>query len=169
MPIPPEDSRPGHTSSGREQPTQRRLNRPKDKDDLLQLLTEQGPFQEYRDVLVFAAALGWYQRKRLPLGAKGEAIRWETATNRKGTEALVNMIAAAESENPEILAAELFDERLEIFEEYANGGLEILQTMLKSEIRPPLDVLLELVQSAFKGAIAREVVDLTSAAEYLEF
>ena len=49
----------------------RRLNRPKDKDDLLAQLVDQGPFQELRDVLVFAAAVGWHENRRVPLAARG--------------------------------------------------------------------------------------------------
>lgn len=151
-------------SSGR----QRRLSRPRDKDDLLQQLTEDGPFDEYRDVLVFAAALGWHERRRVALAAKGEPIRWEVATNRRGTEALVNMIAAVESGDPEILAEARFEERLTIFEEYANGGLEILRALLATEPRPAVDVVLELVQRVSRANRARDVIDLSSAVNNLD-
>src|SRR5438874_2284392 len=148
---------------------QRRLNRPKDKDDLLQQLTEHGPFEEYRDVLVFAAALGWHEQRRIPLAAKSEPIRWEVATNRRGTEALVNMIAAVKSGDPEILAGDRFEERLTIFEEYANGGLEILRALLDTEPRPAVDVVLELVQRVSRADQARDVIDLSGAAHNLDF
>lgn len=163
----------GHTSesagAGRGQSTSRRLNRPKDKDDLLRQLTEEGPFQDIRDVLVFAAALGWHEGRHLPLGAKGEAVRWETATNRRGTEPLVNMIAAVRTGDPEILASDRFDERLEIFEEYANGGLELLRGLLASDPRPPVDVILGLVQGVSRAAEEGEAVNLSEAADSLEF
>jgi dnd system-associated protein 4 len=155
--------------AGHGQATSRRLNRPKDKDDLLKQLTEQGPFQDNRDVLVFAAALGWHEGRRVPLGAKGEAIRWETATNRRGTEALTNMIAAARTGDPEILASDRFDERLEIFEEYANGGLEILRAMLASDPRPPVDVILGLVQGVCRADSDGDAINLSEAADSLEF
>jgi dnd system-associated protein 4 len=149
--------------------TPRRLNRPKDKDDLLQQLTEKGPFQEYRDVLVFAAALGWHEGRRQPLGIKGEPIRWDVATHRRGTEALVNMIAAAATEDPEIVAPDRFDERLEIFEEYANGGLEILRSLLASDPRAPVDVVLALVQKVCRSDDEPDQVDLAGVADSLEW
>lgn len=148
---------------------QRRLNRPKDKDDLLQQLTEQGPFDEYRDVLVFAAALGWYEAHRVPLGTKGEPIRWDVAAHRRGTEALANMIAAAATDDPEVVAADRFDERLEVFEEYANGGLERLRGLLAGDPRPPVDVILGLVQKACRAGDEPDRLDLSSAAENLEW
>ncbi len=163
----------GHTAeaagAGHGPATSRRVNRPKDKDDLLKQLTEQGPFQDNRDVLVFAAALGWYEGRQVPLGVKGEAIRWETATNRRGTEPLTNMIAAVRTGDPEILAADRFDERLEIFEEYANGGLEILRGMLASDPRPPVDVILGLIQGVCRTDSEGETIDLSEAADSLEF
>jgi dnd system-associated protein 4 len=150
-------------------PAQRRLNRPKDKDDLLQQLTAQGPFQEYRDVLVFAAALGWHEGHRVPLAAKGEPIRWDVATHRRGTESLANMIAAASSNDPEIVAGDRFEERLAIFEEYANGGLELLQSMLASDPRAPVDVILALIQKVSRSEEESDQVDLASAADSLQW
>ena|SRR2546429_3550907 len=152
------------------QPVQRRLNRPKDKDDLLQQLTEHGPFHEYRDVLVFAAALGWYEGQRVPLGAKGEPIRWEAATNRRGTEVLANMIGAAATDDAEIVSPSRFEERLAIFEEYANGGLERLRGALaEAGPRPPLDVILALVQKACRADKEPDPVDLSSLADDLQW
>jgi dnd system-associated protein 4 len=147
----------------------RRLNRPKDKDELLVQLTEQGPFDEYRDVLVFAAALGWHERRRVQLDARGEPIRWETATNRRGTEALVNMIAAVETSDPEILSGDRFDERLQIFEEYANGGLVVLQALLSVDPRPAVDVILEIVQRVAREDESKDAVELAGAADELNW
>jgi dnd system-associated protein 4 len=149
--------------------TQRRLNRPKDKQEFLDELIQNGPFREYRDALVFAAAVGWFEKKRQQLGVKGESIRWETATNRRGTEALANMIAAVESGDPEILADARFDERLTIFEEYANGGLEIIRNLLAAEPRPAVDVILELIQKVSRSDDARPTVDLAGAADELDW
>jgi dnd system-associated protein 4 len=106
----------------------RRIRRPKDKDQLMQRFLDEGPFEALRDVLVFAAALGYANDKRVELSALGEPIRYEVATNRYGTDSLVNMLAvAAAEEGAEVLAEEHFDARIRVFEEYANGGLAILQ------------------------------------------
>lgn len=147
---------------------QRRLNFAKDKRELIEFLVKQGPFRENRDVLVFAAIVGWHEKRDLPLAAKDEPIRWETATNRRGTEALANMIAAVYSADPEILSEERFDERLEIFERYANGGLEILRGLLANEPRPPVDVILELVQKVSRSPVAADVINLTDVVVELD-
>ncbi len=147
----------------------RRLNRPKDKHDLLEQLVDQGPFQELRDVLVFAAAVGWHENRRVPLAVRDEPIRWEVATNRRGTEPLVNMIATSASGDPEILADDQFDERMAIFEEYANGGLEVLRGLLAAEPRPAVDVVLELVQKVSRTAEERDLVSLADAADELQW
>lgn len=148
---------------------QRRVNRAKDKHDFFEEITRNGPFEDNRDVLVFAAAVGWYEKNSIPLGVKDEPIRWETATNRRGTEALVNMIAVSETGDPEILAADRFDERLAIFEGYANGGLEILRSLLATEPRPAVDVILELIQKIARADEAKAAVSLTEAADALEW
>jgi dnd system-associated protein 4 len=149
--------------------TQRRLNFAKDKRELIEQLAGHRPFRENRDVLVFAAAVGWHEKRKVPLAAKDEPIRWETATNRRGTEALANMIAAVESGDPEILSDDRFDERLEIFEQYANGGLEVLRGLIDSQPRPAIDVILEVVQQVSRSTDAQDAVNLADAVEELEW
>lgn len=148
---------------------QRRLSFAKDKREIIEQLAGQRPFRENRDVLVFAAAVGWHEKRSVPLASKDEPIRWETATNRRGTEALANMIAAVDSEDPEILSDDRFDERLEIFEQYANGGLEILRGLLANEPRPAIDVILELVQRICRSEDVQESVSLADAVDELEW
>lgn len=128
---------------------ERRVRRAEDKDGVLRQLVDDGPFQAFRDVLVFAAALGYYNDRREPLGKTGEAIRWDVLVNRRGTETLVNMLGAvASTAGPEVLAEERFDERIAIFEEYANGGLEILRSELARSAGSPSDVVSKLVREA---------------------
>lgn len=164
--TPPAEERHGTRTTGG---APRRMHFAKEKREIIQLLVEQGPFQENRDVLVFAAALGWHEKRLRQLGPKDEPIRWETATNRRGTEALASMIAAAASDDPEILSDDQFDKRLEIFEQYANGGLEVLQGVLANEPRPTIDVILELVQKVSRSRGAQDTVSLTDAADDLQF
>jgi dnd system-associated protein 4 len=127
----------------------RRVRRPRDKEEVIQrlLATQEGPFGEIRDVLTFAAALGYKHNRKVPLTATGEAIRWETAKNRRGTEPLVGMLALASSEDGEVVADDRFDEQIRFFEEYANGGLEILGEILNRSPRLAREVVLELVQA----------------------
>jgi len=46
-----------------------------------------------------------------------------------------------------------FEERLVMFEEYANGGLNILQELLARAERQSLDVILDLIME-FEGVTA---------------
>lgn len=109
----------------------------KDKADLVKQLTASpettGPFQTYADAMVFAAALGAKYKKRVPLGeiSKREpgAIGLDIFVSR-GYDMVIKLLAVTETQDTKVLAAndeEYENERLHIFEEYANGGLELLQ------------------------------------------
>src|SRR5262245_40328851 len=123
----------------------RRVRRPSDKSALLDQLTHEGPFEAYRDVLGFAASLGFFHGRRVPFEKTAEPIAWETFTNRQGNEMLVDMIAAAVVDDVNILSGDAFEERLRIFEEYANGGLEILQERLSNSRRSAADAVHDLI------------------------
>jgi dnd system-associated protein 4 len=141
----------------------RAVRRSSDKEELLRRLTDgTSPFPTYRDALVFAAALGWNQRRRVPLkNAGGEPIRWATMTNRLGTEDVVDMVAAAHSGDPQILTAPRVNERISIFEEYANGGLEYLEATLASQgATPMLEVINDLVRAAMLPPEQSDAPDL---------
>lgn len=130
----------------------RDVRRPREMSDLLGELTDSGrPFPTMRDALVFAAALGWARGKRVPFENSAEPIRWGTMTNRLGTEDLVNMLATAATEDPEVLAAGREGERLQIFEEYANGGLQVISQLLREQpARSPASILAELARSGLR-------------------
>ena len=96
-----------------------------------------GPFQTYVDVMVFAAALGAKRKKRVPLAEFTkdlEPIRREYFDN--SCDLVINLLAISDTQDQKILADdEKSDEqRLKIFEEYANGGLEILQDELRGAV-----------------------------------
>src|SRR4051794_21625265 len=127
----------------------RRGKRPKDKEELIQRLVggSEGPFSEIRDVLTFAAALGFKEGRRVTFAGSGGDIRWETFKNRRGTEQLVGMLAVAEKDR-DVVADNRFADQIEVFEEYANGGLEILQeTLGRFPHRRARDVVLEMIQN----------------------
>lgn len=97
-----------------------------------------GPFQTYVDVMVFAAALGVKRKKRVPLVefAKDlDPIRRDYFESNR-CELLINLLAIAETQEQNILAdnEKINEQRIKIFEEYANGGLEILQDELRGAV-----------------------------------
>lgn len=144
---------------------ERRFYPPKEKKQLLdRLIEDDSPFSEYRDVLFFAAVLGWLLGTREPLDGRGEGIRWEVMRNRLGTEAVAAMIAAAAVNDPEVLAGDRGEERIMIVEEYANGGLSELERRLALEARSKGDVILDLIQEHLAAdEPSADGVDLTKS------
>jgi dnd system-associated protein 4 len=77
------------------------------------------------------------------------------------------MLAAAATDETEILGDDRVDDRLTIFEEYANGGLEIINERLSAQHRPPLDTLLDLVFEYMETEAAKGGLDLEAIATEL--
>jgi dnd system-associated protein 4 len=125
-----------------EQP--RRVRRPKDKEDLVQRLTDgkDAVFPTYRELLIFAASLGFFHEQKKGFTSSAEPIPWSYFANTPG-EQLVDMLTAATVSDPSALGstAEHFNLRLELFEQYANGGLEILHKELQLSNAPPDEVI----------------------------
>lgn len=131
-----------------------RFSPPKDKVDLIKALTaDDSPFSEMRDVVFFAAVVGYREKRRVPLSGKGEAIRWDVMKNRYATEELTDMLAVMQDpEDREMLSAARHDDRIAILEEYANGGLEFLRERIHEAGAVPLQtVFVQLVQEYLGG------------------
>lgn len=126
----------------------RRVRRPKNKEKLFQRLVDDDKvFETYRDTLAFAAALGYGKNSRVSFEQSSEPIPWSVFSG-AGHEALVNMISVMSTKDFKILSPERFEERLLIFEEYANGGLQILEDLLARAERQSLDVVLDLIMES---------------------
>ncbi|MFF3412948.1 DNA phosphorothioation-associated protein 4 [Streptomyces sp. NPDC002742] len=106
-----------------------RFRRPAAHEDLISALAgKEGPFNAMVDVLMFAAVLGRNKGKRDSFDKPGEPIRLALIEGRQYGDVLVDMIAVAEEpDDPKILADERQPDRVKIFEEYANGGLNYIQ------------------------------------------
>lgn len=112
------------------------------------LLSEENPvgvFRRKADILVFAAVYGFRQEARRPLADTGEPIRFEVF-ERQGYGLVFNLIALAATEDATTLGESdsAVDLRSMIFEEYANGGLELLQQELRG-LSDPLGRLLLVI------------------------
>ncbi len=116
----------------------------KDKADLVRDLVSSSsntaPFSTYADVVSFAAALGYQQGKRVPLegisNTEPSPISLEVFVSR-GYDTLLKLLAIVETQKPQVLCT--YDhsweaQRVHIFEEYANGGLEILRERLRGTV-----------------------------------
>lgn len=132
----------------------------KDKAELVQALVDSkettGPFLTYADVLAFAAALGAKRQKRVSLGTlstkEPAPISLEIFASR-GYDWVIKLLAIAHTQETHILSpydsiAE--EQRVLIFEEYANGGLEILRDELRGAVDYSERILLILNSERFK-------------------
>jgi dnd system-associated protein 4 len=126
-------------------------------------LRDEGGFPTYRDILLFCAAVGAYIKRRVPFSATGEPIRYETLTEPNFAATLVNMIAATAAEftdDPEIMDSTRLAERLRVFEEYVNGGLEYIQEQVNSRHEPANVVIISLVTEALSSNGAPEAASV---------
>ena len=116
----------------------------KDKADLVKGLTDpertNGPFPTHADAVMFAAALGARRKRRSPLREISKRdpapIGLEIFVSR-GYEMAIKLLAIAATRDSQILSSlnETYnEERNQIFEEYANGGLEILRDELRGAV-----------------------------------
>lgn len=151
---------------------ERRVRRPRDKENLIQILLNDGGFPTIRDVLLFTAALGYQRGRREPFDATGEPIRWDTLVDPRHASTLTSMIAAASAvDDPEILAAEedKEKERIRILEEYANGGLAVLQGEINQRKEPIDQICLSLVTDAMSESTSQRKLPLDSLVDELSW
>lgn len=114
----------------------RRIRIDTDKTDLVGELAETAgeasPFKLRADVLAFVASLGFRHGKSLPLSQPTkDPIRLDVfVSHNYGT--LINLLAVCHTKDPKVLANTDADEdrRATVFEEYANGGLQLLKERL---------------------------------------
>ncbi len=125
----------------------------KDKSQIVQNLVngneDTRTFLTYADVVAFAAALGMKDGKRVPLGEISQEpgpINLEVFITR-GYDLLIKLVAIAETKEFLILSdydPEMEKRRIEIFEEYANGGLDRLGNELLGQVDYTNSILLLL-------------------------
>ena len=147
------------------------INRSRLYEDTVQLLAAQklpgsdrSLFPTIRELLCFAALLGYSEKRRVPLDrSKGvEDVSYQQF-ERGDAEDLIYLIALADTHDPEILKEGEEGRCAEIFEEYANGGLGIIKdALLRSGGEDPNRAILELLRN--KGYIedGQSEADLTA-------
>lgn len=111
-----------------------------DKDD--------GPFEHLKDVFVFAATLGYHYERRKPIEGERQHVGfWHYLVESRDVP-LLQSLAVAETEGLEVLGDQ--GEIILIAEEYANGGIDLLDQMRSID------------RDASLVNIATEVLQLTS-------
>ena len=148
-----------------------RIKVAKDKAELVQKLLDTkgttGTFATYADIIAFAASLGAKYQVRSPLGEISQSepapIGLEIFISR-GYDRLIKLIAVMETQDIKILSTEdtaAEAERVSIFEEYANGGLERLLQELRGAIDYTERLVLILNAERFSTDLSDEEFDLS--------
>jgi dnd system-associated protein 4 len=144
----------------------KRIHRATDKEEIIRLLTSDqlGVFKEIWRLLVFAAQVGFRsdRKERLTATDSGKGIDQSTFGNNPAWPGILYLMALAEKGSAEALggSAENEEERLAMFQEYANGGLAILRDFFSS--RPAsLDALIEFIDSQRLSKQGKPDLDLS--------
>ncbi|WP_020555778.1 DNA phosphorothioation-associated protein 4 [Embleya scabrispora] len=145
-----------------------RFRRPADHEDLLTAMTtKDGPFTTLYEAMMFAATLGARKGVPTPFTRTDEPINLSRLGNRTHGEILVDLLAAARvTDDPKILADDRLQDRVRIFEEYANTGLNFIRGELNASGRDISDVVNNLVLDALaetpdtKPDVVSEILDV---------
>ena len=90
-------------------------------------ISQKSLFPTMRELICFAAALGYQQDRRIPLSGKTHEIDARIIENSEAAIDMVYLVALAGIRDVHILMPDREDDAVTVFEEYANGGLAILE------------------------------------------
>jgi len=90
-------------------------------------ITKKSLFPTIRDVTCFAAILGFENDARKQLSSSTNEVDARIWSNSQQALDLLYLIALASEKNGEILKDENEEQMIQIFEEYAQGGFEIIE------------------------------------------
>lgn len=143
----------------------KRIHRAKDKQELVDLLTSDtmGVFKEIWRLQLFTALVGVAHKRRVSLSAvdSGKGIDQETFARCPAWPGVLYLIAIAEAGNAEPLASTQAaeDARVLAFEEYSNGGLEMMADFFRGR-SADLNGLLEFIETNLADEVAAPSLDL---------
>ncbi|MBS7463065.1 MULTISPECIES: DNA phosphorothioation-associated protein 4 [Pseudomonas] len=132
-----------------------RVRKPAKHTDTLSYLKDHvGVFASFKDIMVFAAALGFSRKKSVAFDKSSEPIPLSVFRG-EYDEAFMNVLALFEHQDSGYLEpqGDKFDTKIKLFEEYACGGLDIIKSTI---IDPGLDA-----QSAIISLILDEQAEHT--------
>ena len=125
-----------------------------------------GIFENYKDLLITAAVIGYKNDEPLKLEKKGPEIPLRVFENTPGNKDLIDIIALDKTEDVNILNwkdDEIVFKKFQIFEEFANGGLKILDQKLFQNNTDIYENLLQLISVELDNENKNEnKLDLTS-------
>src|SRR5437764_171463 len=125
----------------------RRISPPKEYEQLIDKLVDNGVFETKQAAMMFAAALGKRFAGRKSRGSPGDGIRWYIF-EKAGDEAFVNSLALAEKNDIKVLDPDFGEgeDVQAIFEEYAAGGFQYLKQHVMDAPGDLLENALAIVQ-----------------------
>lgn len=94
------------------------------------------PFQTYADILLFAALVGIYHNRRVSLNKFSRKDPDPVPQDQFKTKSVIDLVAVSDSLDLSLLLRDEDSDqrRITIFQEYVNGGLEILQHQLSGSV-----------------------------------
>lgn len=106
----------------------------------------EGVFRDTRELVAFAAGLGYRKDQRREVANNGREIKITALEAiEKGGSQLLNAIAIAETGDVDILSPDKAVERATILERYVNGGLEYISGISGDETA--LETIVEIIKS----------------------
>ena len=124
-----------------------RLRPPKEYDDILNKLKEDGVFATRQKAIMFAASLGFKlepDSEVQPLEGYGEGIPI-SIFSRATDSNFIDALAVTKVNSLQVLQPEKGDERLEVFEHFARIGLERINKSCYQGGAAPLQGILDLI------------------------
>lgn len=143
----------------------KRIMRASDKEELIEELMSSrvGVFREIWRLLLFAAQVGLKSGKREPLKAveAGKGIDQGTFGNSTSWPGILYLMSLSDTEDSEILSGtpEGEDQRILLFQEYANGGLSVMKEFFQDR-SVDLDGVLSFIEMHQAKNTALEAPDL---------
>jgi dnd system-associated protein 4 len=150
----------------------RRIRRPKDQEEYYTKLTDQsefGIFSTFKDVFMAAGVLGFMEKRKKEFTNSLEGIDW-SRFNLDTDETVINAVAIADTGDPRLvnIDEETFDKKIQIFEEYAAAGVEILYKKVMDDPKKALNLYIEFIMSMEAETNAKER-NLKDIADLLTF
>lgn len=133
--------------------------------------TQDGVFDNNKDLFLFAASLGYKDNKRRPLLKKDGEIPLSVFQKSRDNLDFIDLIALGDTKDVYILDwddDEMVDKKLTIIEEYANRGLEIIDEKLFRNNTSIYDNLLQLINGELSGdSMSRDIGNLKDLVELI--
>ncbi|MBJ2138204.1 DNA phosphorothioation-associated protein 4 [Paraglaciecola chathamensis] len=106
-----------------------RIRRPKQHDDLLELFKKEKIFSSNKNALVFSASVGFKKQQRQSFDESSEPIMLRIFDDNTDIP-FIYALALAETDDITMMTKNRFKDAVLIFEEYANGGLAYIRSVL---------------------------------------